>query len=77
MAMDLGDLEQDTTDCKEIEERDKNTAWQLKGVACQISCRLVQKFGNLSFTPNKDFANLFCKNFAEQLLETSLHLISK
>jgi hypothetical protein len=34
MSMDLGDLEEDTVDTKEIDIREKNSAWQLKGVAC-------------------------------------------
>lgn len=64
MGSDLGNLESETLDIKEIEEWEKNLAWMLKGVACQTSSRLVQKFGNPQYTPNKEFALQFCKSYA-------------
>jgi hypothetical protein len=37
MQTDLGGLEDETTDAKEIEKREKCLPWQLKGIACHTS----------------------------------------
>ena len=60
MNIELGDLERETADVKEIQEREKHPAWILKNIACQTSARLIQKFGNPTYTPNKEFAMKFC-----------------
>ncbi len=40
MNLDLGDLEKETVDSKEMEERNKHPSWKLNAAACQASHRL-------------------------------------
>ena len=67
--------------CKTLEEADikeKNIYNKLQGTACQASYRLLQKFGNKKLYSKKaEFAEYYCQNLCEPMLEAHLYLISK
>jgi hypothetical protein len=81
MMKELGDLSNPTMVEEEIEAREKEPIWRLKGVVCQSSHRLLKKFGNPKLAlDNKDhrvFAVRFCETMASDLLDSHLYLISQ
>jgi hypothetical protein len=66
-----------TEDMDEIERRDKNICWKIKGIAGQMTYRLFSKYGNPKFSDEKleEFTKAFQAKYAVALLESHLTLL--
>lgn len=63
-----------TEDKDVIEERDKNMAWKIKGIAAKTTYRMFSKFGNPTYVDEKFtvFSERFKGTFAIPMLESHL-----
>jgi importin-7 len=68
-----------TEDMDEIEKRDKNMYWKIKGVAGQMTYRLFSKYGNPKYAEDKlsEFSKAFRDKYSLPLLESHLTLLLK
>jgi hypothetical protein len=49
-----------TEDMDEIERRDKNICWKIKGIAGQMTYRMFSKYGNPKFADEKLQNDILC-----------------
>jgi len=73
------ELESFVEDMNEIEKRDKNIHWKIKGVVSKLTYRIFSKFGNPSHVEDQliDFSKYFKDTYAVPLLESHIQLVFK
>jgi len=78
MEKDFEDLEVNTDDASEVEQKEKDFRTILLGAVSQASYRLLQKFGNKKIYRKKpEFANYYVNTLAQPCMEAHLYIISK
>lgn len=72
-------LDSATTDVQEIERRDQEVFWKLKGLTSALTFRILAKYGNPVLVPDegaaRSFSAHFCSNYAVPLLESQLQIL--
>lgn len=67
-----------STDPDEIQQKNKEIHWKIKGVACKVTYKIFMKYANTSIVEDKPHIKDFSKRFVEQhalpLLESHLQL---
>ena len=71
------ELTKKTEDTEEIEKREKNWYWKLKGISARTTHRVISKYGNPKFVEekNKSFSDMLANEFGIPLLQSHLKLI--